>query len=630
MIKCCEWKQRINPDIWAEKYYILEKESAVRGGRYSFKYAPHARLPLQKMGDDNYIDVSLLFASQASKTTIDMIVVNWYMDMVGGNYMFFLPDEKLISFTATDRILPSIMRTVNKNSVILEKEDRKLRDNTKNIRYVGGVGRILTSTNAANRKSTPARLLILDECAEMKRIHVEEIMERSKTYELFGAKRIKSSTLMYAGDPIDLAYKTSEEQYEYYSKCPYCNEYHIDDFEANLVVPSQDKFEIDESLDHDEKTIRYARLASKHARYKCPKCNELWNNDDKNKAVQNGKWVNHGFIDKGKSAAFRCSSFVSLFVTLEAMAFGYLKAITDEDKSIYYRGWLSKIYVPQIKSTPQEDILKLKSMYEHMEIPDKTIALFGAIDVQKDHYYYSVCAVDENMDTYIIDYGRIEDDWTLEEFIICARYDNKDGNSLFRYPEAWAIDAGFEPERVYDLIHNVISYFDDLTLPSVSAKLEDRYGLIPQIIPVKGSNQNTSNAMGATYAVSKVNDGDLKRFTINTYHFKNSVNEAIRRGVNNEDGKKLFIHKDMGDDICKSLVSEIKVELVDKPSVFKFEPTTSHPFNHYWDTAVYNSFLINLFEIHTRRRMYMELEKQEQETKITQKPRVKRDYMNDF
>ena len=631
MIKACEYKEFISPDEWALRYYHLEKESAIGGGAFSFKFAPHTQKPLQVIGDENVNQVALFFASQAGKTTVGMIALNWYMDNIGGNAMFFLPSDELVPFTATDRILPSINRTINKYSVLEEKEDRSLRDNTKNIRYLGGTIRILSSAKSANRKSTPARLLIMDEISEMTHNHVGEISERAKTYEMFGGKILKTSTIMFKDDPIDLAYKTSEVRYEYAVKCPYCDKEHIDDFLENIAYPSLEECGIDESLPESEKVVAYAQKASERARYKCPHCEALWDTKDKDKAISNGDWLIISEAKKGKSVGFRATSFISRFVSIEKMTYEFLLCDTDEKKMTFYRGWLSKIYEPKIQSRPIDDIYKLKNTLEQGELPEGLIDIFCSIDVQKDHYYYSVVAVNSDMDKFVIDYGRIESESALINFMLTTKYEREDGNSEFL--SVFAIDSGYNRDEIYKLCFEMIHYFDTIDNDNRNI-LELRNGQTITAIPIKGSSLSHSEAMKEFSVVSYIEKSlDGKRYadslqlhTINTYFFKDALANHINRTTNGDIGQKLFIHADMRDDICISLTSEAKMEITNKKGrvVYQYEPIRSHPFNHYWDTLVYNLYLIEKFDTKYR------AARSKAAKTPRQKPKKAVDYLDEF
>lgn len=629
MLRACEYKAQICPSVWATKYYELEKESAIGGGRYSYEYAPHAQLPLEYLGDDSISEVTLLFASQVGKTTIGMVYLNYFMDRIGGNLMFFLPDEKLIPFTATDRILPAIQRSVNADGLIIEKEERKTRDNTRNIRYPKGVIRVLSSTNASNRKSMPTKVIILDEISEMKLEHVQEISERAKTYEMYGGKVLKTSTLMYDDDPIILAYKASDLKFQYEVKCPYCKKSHIDNILEHLQYPKRDEVQIpDTILDESEKTLYYASYASKKARYKCPHCKKLWDTQDKNKAIKQGSWkLANSKIKNAKSVSFKASSFISMFVSIEKITYEFLKADNDEKKAVFYRGWLSQIYEPEIKTTPRETIMQLRCDYKRNELPENTVALFVSIDVQKDHFYFVTIAVDNNLDTFIVDYGRLNSWAELENFVIFGKYGDM-------YPEVFAIDSGYLAGEIYEfcLRMNFLHYNEN---PQIQRIFNERGGLLLNVLPVKGSSRDTHNALRGMSSISTIDKDpttgraykdSLQLHVINTYHFKDDLMFIIDNTIEQKELRKLYIHNDMLDDICESLVSETKVKEVNAKGIptYRYAPVKSNPFNHYLDCMVYNLYLVQLMEVRWRTMV------SEPSTKIPQPAEKSTDYLDEF
>lgn len=626
-IRRLKWKERVSPDVWATRHYILEKESAIGGGTYSFDYAPHAQLPLKYLGKDTISTITLVFASQTGKTTIGMVFLNYSMDIEGGNIMFFLPDEKLIPFTATDRILPSILRTKNAEGLEIEKEERKTRDNTKNIRYPNGVIRVVSSTSATNRKSTPSKRIILDEASEMKYEHVEEIKERIKTFEMYGGKMLLTSTPMYKNDPILLSYSASEIKFKYAAKCPTCKKSHFDDILTNLIYPTKDEITIPDEIMGDERHLLYCSIASKQAKYKCPHCGDLWDTKKKNQAVKLGGWESVGMkIENPTSAGFMATSFISMFVSIEKIAQEYLKADTDDKKIVFYRGWLAQIYEPEIKSTPKEEILKLKCDLEERKLPDDCIGLVASIDVQKGHYYYSAIGVDKNLNPFIVEYGRLESEADLQMFVCFTHYDGQ-------YPEMIAIDSGYETSTIYEFCIRM----NDLMFTDEGVEVYKARGGQPiNIVPIKGSRNATSTGMDAKSHITKIEKNpstgtaykdSFSLHTINTYYYKENVNLHIEKGIKGYEHNRLYIHKNMMDDICESLVSEHKIQKVNTAGnlVYKYEPIKAHPFNHYFDTMVYNMYLVDMLDM-VRRTMSYTTPEEPQATKEVRQI----DYMDEF
>lgn len=632
MSEICKYKSFVPPNIWALQNYILEKESAVGGGRFNFKYAPHLELPLKMIGDDDISSISLFFASQSGKTTIAMVCINWAMDLIGGNIMFFIPDEALVSFTTTDRILPSINRTCNKYSIIQEKEDRNLRDNTKNIRYMGGVLRVLAATKSTNRKSTPAKIIFLDEISEMKPKDVAEISERAKTFEKFGSKIIKTSTIMYENDPIDLAYKTSEKRFEYFVKCPYCNEEHIDDFLANIVIPPKENYSFEENLSEEEKNIRYAQLASRESYYKCPKCEAKWSEKDKEKAVRNGGWKITYELENAKSVGFKASSFISLLVSVEKMVYEYLECFADikqkdERLTTFYRGWLSRIYKPEIITTRAEDVLECRSDLEKGQVPNETLGIFMAIDVQKDHYYYTFIAFDYDYNLYIIDWGKVLSERALESLIFESKFISPSGMEYFC--ESGAMDSGYNAHFVYSFCNDVLNKLRDYEDSYIRDFYTARNGLAFSFLPVKGSSNSTNEGMKTNFntfkpeknSFGKAYEDSLMLNVINTYNYKDELFGYIQNALDDNKGKRIFLPKNATKDIADSLTSERKIEVENKKhrKLYTYEPYTEKPFNHYLDCIVYCLHLADIAEIRFRKNKILMTKKYEEQKALQER-----------
>jgi len=393
-------------------------------------------------------------------------------------------------------------------------------------------------------------------------------------------KILKTSTSNHANDAIATAYKLSDAKYEYFMKCPYCGESHIDDFINNAVFPRPD--EITYSTDNEEfREAEYLTKASKAARYKCPHCGELWDTNDKNNAVDAGEFKRIAGDDDSNRVGFRVSSLVSKLVSIEQMAYRYLKA-KDNEKLLmkFYSGWLAKNYIPAEKGTSKDRIYELKNDLPEFELPKDTIAIYMGIDVQQDWYAWVIMAFTEDMNAHIVGYGRAEDEFMIEQLI---RY-NFNGTFI----DAVGIDDGFQTSDVHEFC-----YLQNL-------ELGENY-----ICATRGSARPLAKLFVVTTVDVDINGkkmaGGVKRYTINTQQIKDDLQAMIDRGLN-EEGKRLYIHKDMDDVIADSLTSEYKIE---KDGKYTWQPKTSHPNNHWWDAANICLFLarrdkINLLKTQAR------------------------------
>ena len=604
LVKALQWKELIPIDEWAEKYYHLEPESAIGGGLYSFEYAPYLKLPMQSINYHNLNNYNFWFASQAGKTTLSMVTLNYFIDRSPSNIAFYLPNDNLVPSTASDRILPAIKRTPNAKNIEEEKEINKLKDNTKIIRFGGGILKILSANSAANRKSFPAKYIFLDETSEFKKSHVSEIEERNKTYADFGGKIIKTSTSLTANDPCVLEHKKADCIMEYFIKCPKCGNEHIDDFIKNVRYE-----ELKGDLEDDNFKAEYIKHARDTAYYECPYCKAKLNDKLFNKAVEKGRWkAVRGDIKKDKKVSFRASSMLSFFVSIGYMVDKYLNCGDDEELlRSFYNGYLSKIFSPKKKQKSHNELLPLIS--DEMakgEIWSDTLTIAGAVDVQKDHYYYIVVAFKEGVAVHICDYGRVENEIDLQ-YKILQGYTDQDDN--IQYVEKWAIDSGYDTKNVYDLVEHLNSLNDmaefDETLKEIFDK---RQGIPVDVIPIKGANREMNVISHITTIESDINgkkyDDSLKLHTINTKMFKDNAQGYIDRSLNPEyEGKKrLSIHSEAGDDILKSFVSEHKVEVETKTGTrYEWRPVNKHPFNHYWDCFVYCLYLGEKLDVRFRK-----------------------------
>ena len=89
--------------------------------------------------------------------------------------------------------------------------------------------------------------------------------------------------------------------------------------------------------------------------------------------------------------------------------------------------------------------------YERGTVPKEALMLTAAVDVQKDHFWWSVRAWGEHMTSWLVDYGGgpgICETWIEIEDVLEREYQQEETGESFRIYFA-LIDAGYRTEEVY-------------------------------------------------------------------------------------------------------------------------------------------------------------------------------------
>jgi len=401
------------------------------------------------------------FASQLGKSLITMIYGGWKLSQNPAFIGYFVPVESNLSRIVRAKIDP-VLRSMpevwkmfqNYRFSISDDDEQSQRGRGKmSMKLCPGGGLLISGSSASNRKSVTLQSIIFDECGEMDNTVVEEASERVKSYLKFFPKILAVSTIVSPDDAICTSYDRAECQLEYHYVCPHCDGTFYPDSTSFFWPKREDHEDLDES--------DYVRLLDEGSAVVCPHCDYHIHEAERQVMLFAGrgmKWVVvKGDWDRARTIGFSANSLHSAFVPLGSVANKLYKisqsATSEEELEVFYRGWFNEFYRVSDEETT-DAMMVVERAGEEIDlftVPDDTVAVYLGVDVQKDHFWYTIRAYREKGHDTIIAAGRIESFGDVGDLMDIELF-YADGERYMPGIRRTGIDLqGYvETERIYD------------------------------------------------------------------------------------------------------------------------------------------------------------------------------------
>lgn len=585
------FREGIKPDPlltvsqWADEKRILPSKSSAEPGRWRTSRTPYLREIMDELSPHTPTqEVKVIKATQLGFTEVGNNLILCYMDNYPCPIQMIMPTEKLAIKHSKAKLTPSIKMIP---SLMQKIKDAKTKDDgggTTEKEFDGGMFSLGWSFSASSFASFSARVEILDDIdrfpddVEGEGSPVD--LGRNRTDAFPNRKIYINSTPKYKNGPIDREYQDSDQR-EYNMLCPRCGEYIVFDFNEEDM---HFVFEWDK--------IKFKLLSD--VTYRCTHCEGLIQEHEKTSMMDeaNGaKWIPNNPTHHHKG--YKINSFYSPlgWVEWESIVRDWLKAKKAEeggDNTVMQRFWntrLAKPWAEAFQSTSADDIILLKNSLDPGIVPTDTAALVMSVDVQLDHFWYTVAALKFGSSKHIIRYGRAET-WAELEEIMYTHYLGENGATYM--VRMCAVDSGYKKDEVYDFC-------------SMNSEI---------CIPLKGASGKPSNPWSVTNVEKDINGETiktgLKLYVIDTEYFKDMLHAQIERSIvfaKEEDyaQENVFsVHVNVDKGYAKQMTSEYKhCEVNKNTGVEKWDwrKVTVKADNHLWDDAVYITFLSELLGI---------------------------------
>lgn len=539
--------EKLTVSEWADKYRILSELDSAAPGHWRTSKTPYLKAVMDAFNADFIHDITFCAGTQLGKTSAEQNMIGYAVAQDPGPMLVVYPSEKLAKFTSEKRLQPLIMLSPALREKFNERgsKDLELSFDTMYIALVG-------ANSASDLSSRPARYVFFDEIDKFPKWTgaeagpLELAAERTKTF--YNRKIMKVSTPTLKTGNIWQGWLNADIQYRYFVPCPHCGEMQVLEF-GQIKWP--------EGSDETE-----ARAA---ASYECKYCHEIIDDRQKPAMLRAGEWRGER-KRKGRAhkVAYHLNSIYSPWLTFGDVAAKFL-ASKDEPALLmnFVNSWLAEPWEDKSSRMKSDVVMEKALPYERGRMPAAAQLITCGIDVQLDHFYYSVRAWGAHMTSWLVDWGRAET-WADLETVVERNY--ADTNGEIHNVNLACMDSGYNTDDVYSFCAQHMGV----------------------IVPTKGA----SRALKSRYTVSILDKQaagfGLRLYEMDTNQLKNFIASrmSIDPGAYGSWNVYEGIEREYADQIC----SEQRVEKKDRKGRVSivWEKISSHVANHLLDCETNN------------------------------------------
>lgn len=548
--------ERLTVSEWADKYRILSEIDSASPGRWRTAQTPYLRDVMDAFNETTVQDLTFCAGTQIGKTSAEQNMIGFAVAQAPGPMMIVYPTEKLAKFTSEKRLQPLF----NLSPALREKFDERHSKDlelTFSAMYIALVG----ANSPSDLSSRPARYVIFDEIDKFPRWSgaeagpLELAAERTKTF--YNKKIVKVSTPTLKTGNIWQAWLNADVQHSYFVPCPECGEFQKLEFKQ-IKWP--------EGADENQ--------AAQAAWYECQHCGARIDTRQKPEMLRLGEWRGKKrTTGKPHKVAYHLNSIYSPWLTFGDVAAKFLSS--KEDPALlmnFINSWLAEPWEDK-SSKLKSDVIKEKQLpYDRGRMPAAAQLLTCGIDVQLDHFWFSIRAWGPHLTSWLVDWGRVET-WADIETIINRNY--ADENGEIRNINLACMDSGYNTDNVY----------------SFCAQHMD------VLIPSKGSSTPLKSRYNVTILDKQEAGFGLRLYVMDPNQMKNFI--ASRMSIDPGARGSWNVYRDIEQEYCDQICAEQKVEEKDKKGHIStvWKPISSHAQNHLLDCETNNTLAAEILGV---------------------------------
>lgn len=577
---------------WAELYRVLLSSSVP--GKWSNQYTPYLKEIMDSMNYPGIETVIMCKSPQTGGSECGHNLVGYCIDRLPGPVMYVFPDENTARENARDRIIPMITASDRLSKYTTGNSDDL---SSLHIKLVHMAIHLAWSGSVSRLGNKPIRILILDELDKYanptNEARSEVLAEKRTTTWRARKKIVKISTPTTEDGPIWRAFtQEANARFRYHVSCPDCGYVHCMEF-SNITWPNKDTKD-----EYASEEIYSKRLA----RYKCPNCESLWDDEKRVVAVRNGFWKEEETGKKvkeyvkeyhPKKIGYHIPAWISYFVSLSEIARAYVRQketgniaeVKDFQNQYCAEPW-KELY----DTKSPEQILRLCDDRPRGFLPGKdqdgknrVAVLLAGVDTQLRYFRYVIRAIGFGLtgESWLVQEGVAPSFEALEDVLFYSEYEDADGKK-YRV-RAIMIDAMGEQRRT-------------------AAVYEWASRNKGRVYPSQGVHRLTGSTWRMTYLeyfptingkTMKIPNG-LTLYRLDSTFYKNAL--AARLGIAPEDPGSFHLHAN-NDDQLETYAREMCAEVWDAEKNGGTWINETGKANHAWDCEYLIQALSDIMQV---------------------------------
>jgi phage terminase large subunit GpA-like protein len=432
---------------WADNCRQLSSEASAAPGQWDTSQAEYQREIMDAFNDPEVEGVVMMSSAQVGKTEILNNVVGYFIDYDPCPILVVQPNEKPMGEAwSKDRLTPMLRDTPSLRAKVAVNKGRDSGNTIFHKVFPGGQLSIAGANAPAGLASRPKRVILFDEIdrypasAGTEGDPIELGKKRSTTF--WNRKHGEFSTPTVKGrSRIEKAFELSDQRYRM-CPCP-CGCGHAFRLTWSMVVWGKDS----PAQGDPEKAV-----------YQCPSCLGYFDDIQKEKAVQLGRWVATAPF-KG-IAGFHLSELYSPWRTLKQIVRSFLEAKGDPSRmQVWVNTCLGETFEETGEQIGENELLERVEKYE-AEVPARGLYVTGGADVQPDRIEIEFVAWGAGEESWSIGYHIIHGDvdipegspgspWTHFTDLIRKRFKHESGVEMVA--ESICIDTGGTGENTQSI-----------------------------------------------------------------------------------------------------------------------------------------------------------------------------------
>lgn len=403
-----------NQAEYAEQHIRLPGGANAKSGRFDWRYTPHAREWSVSMSTPGVLRVTFCCGTQVAKTTAILLRLAYGVAGVPVPSLYVAPRGEDVAEIMRRRFEPIARASPD----IARRLPRGRRDWTKKEIVFANGASIATGTGGSMASITgkPVGVVVGDEFDLWRNPHdhLRQLEQRVQTWRDTALIVLASNAYLPAKDErgqqqvgIYQQFLEGDQRY-YYVPCPHCGE-------QQRLVEEQLRFDVEGAHVRD-------------VRYLCSLCGEQITDEQKQDALMAGEWraerpeVTHHH-------SYQLSTLYSIDVPFAKYAQALHAAASDWDKhgKMFCALWRGVPYDPPPPEHQKEGKPESRKQPRRRgTVPREARTLTAGVDVQNDYMVWALRAIGDDLETWLVDYGKVFRWDDLDELFFRKRWESFD------------------------------------------------------------------------------------------------------------------------------------------------------------------------------------------------------------
>lgn len=405
---------------WAESEFRLPAEGSDKPGPYSLHYAPYLHGIFAALDDPDVKEVVTQKAAQIGWTFGLVAYLGKIIDTMPSPVVVMFPKEDAAREFNDEKLEPSILSTPALSRRLNVNKTRSKENRALFKKFPGGFLKLVGSKSISSVKSTPARIVIVEEPDDA----VGNLKEQGNAITLLWerTKRIRNAKRVLGGTPsVDGLSKVQEhmrasDRRVLPVECHECGRSHV------LSWDNVSWLESDDGTEHEV----YGKALPDSSVYVCPECGSPWSDYQRKQNIRNTVRAAvdagdpmRGFVAQAEfhgvagfeelSELYSCLPGAGVVDLVQDFLKAEHKAAhgDETDRIVFVNSKLGRPYAYKDDHTDAETLRDRAKDYPELQCPRGGLLVTVGVDVQHDRVAVIIRAWGRGEESWLLYWGEI-------------------------------------------------------------------------------------------------------------------------------------------------------------------------------------------------------------------------------